>query len=155
MPNSTKKYSFTAVLEKVDKYPNAAYVSVPFNMKEIFNTRGQVKVKAAIDGIFYRGSLAPTGDGNHILGIRKEIRESLGKVHGDTVEVVFELDIEPREVELPDDFKLALSKNKKAMGKFEKLPYTHRKEYVEAIKKAKKEETRKSRIEKTILKLAE
>jgi len=54
----------------------------------------------------------------------------------------------------PPDFVRALKANKAAQAAWEKLGYTHRKEYVEAIEEAKKPETRARRIEKAIAQLA-
>lgn len=53
---------------------------------------------------------------------------------------------------IPAGFKKLLSKNK-LLPYFEKLAYTHRKEYVMWINDAKKEETRLSRMDKAIEKL--
>lgn len=60
------------------------------------------------------------------------------------------IDFQKREINLPEDFKKELIKNKKAFQNFEKLSFTHKKEYIMAILDAKKEETRKRRIQKTI-----
>jgi uncharacterized protein YdeI (YjbR/CyaY-like superfamily) len=62
---------------------------------------------------------------------------------------------ERKELVMPDEFQKALNKNKIAKAAFEKVSYSHRKEYIEYITEAKREETRLSRIEKSIEKLAE
>lgn len=51
---------------------------------------------------------------------------------------------------VPDDFVAALKKNKRAWATFENLSYSHRKEYVEWITEAKREETRKRRMRTAI-----
>ena len=56
---------------------------------------------------------------------------------------------------IPDEFKKALQKNIAAKMAFEEFSYSHKKEYVEYINEAKREETKLSRIEKSIEKLAE
>jgi uncharacterized protein YdeI (YjbR/CyaY-like superfamily) len=43
-----------------------------------------------------------------------------------------------------------LKKDKEAKAFFDKLSYTHQKEYVRWVEEAKKEETRQNRIVKTI-----
>jgi Bacteriocin-protection, YdeI or OmpD-Associated len=53
-------------------------------------------------------------------------------------------------VRLPDDLATALNKNKKAATIYESLAYSHRKEYVEWIITAKREETRTQRIKGTL-----
>jgi hypothetical protein len=130
------------------------FVCVPFDVQEVFGTRARVPVKATIDGEPYCGSLAPMG-GGHMMGVLKAIREKIGKQVGDTVHIVLEQDTEERTVEVPADLQKALNKNKTAKTFFEKLAYTHRKEYVKWIEEAKKEETRARRIEKTIEMLEE
>lgn len=61
---------------------------------------------------------------------------------------------ETKEVRLPDDLATALKKNKKLSDIFHALAYSHKKEYVEWIVTAKKEETRAARIKGTLEKLA-
>jgi uncharacterized protein YdeI (YjbR/CyaY-like superfamily) len=55
-----------------------------------------------------------------------------------------------RELIVPDYLTAALSRNKKARATFEAFSYSHKKEYVEWITDAKREETRQKRI-KTML----
>jgi uncharacterized protein YdeI (YjbR/CyaY-like superfamily) len=58
-------------------------------------------------------------------------------------------------VEVPEDFQLALDNNPKVKEVFEKFSYTHKKEYVEWIEGAKKQETRENRVKKAIEMIAE
>lgn len=60
------------------------------------------------------------------------------------------IDREKRIIRLPADLEKALRPWPKARKFFEALPFTHRKEYVEWIVSAKKEETRLTRITKTV-----
>ncbi|MBA4313645.1 MAG: hypothetical protein C0417_13555 [Chlorobiaceae bacterium] len=60
------------------------------------------------------------------------------------------VDMVNRVVTIPKDLKVAFSLNKKAAGFFDALSFTHKKEYVLWIESAKKEETRKARVAKTI-----
>lgn len=55
-----------------------------------------------------------------------------------------------RTIETPADLEKQLSRNKQTRTYFGSLSYTHRKEYIRWIEEAKKEETRKVRIVKTI-----
>lgn len=59
-----------------------------------------------------------------------------------------------KEVKLPDDMIAAFKKNKKQAEFFETLSFSNKKEYIEWIVTAKREETRKERITGTIEKLA-
>ena len=59
-----------------------------------------------------------------------------------------------KEVTVPDDLAAALSKNKKLADYFHSLAFSHKKEYIEWIVTAKREETRDNRIKGTIERLA-
>ena len=125
---------------------------VPFDVQAVYSTRAQVKVRGTVDGYPFRGSIAPYG-GKHYIVVKKEIREAIGK-GGDTVHVVMERDTEERTVAVPADLKRALAHHKAAKTAFDKLSYTHRKEYVEWIESAKKPETRERRIKQAVERLA-
>jgi hypothetical protein len=58
-----------------------------------------------------------------------------------------------KEVKLPDDLAATLKKNKKASEFFNTLSFTNKKEYIEWIVTAKREETRKERVNGTIERL--
>jgi len=59
-----------------------------------------------------------------------------------------------KEVKVPDDLAAAMKKNKKSQEFFNALSFTNKKEYIEWIVTAKREETRKERVEGTIERLA-
>jgi hypothetical protein len=146
------KQEFDAVIVAGDR--GGMWVNIPFVVEEVYGTRGQVKVKARIDGEAYRGSLAPYG-GMHRLGVLKTIREKLKKGPGDTVHVTLEPDTEPRVVDVPEDLSKALNRNRAAKEVFERLSYTHRKEFVQWIEEARKAETRAARVAKAVEMMAE
>lgn len=58
-------------------------------------------------------------------------------------------------VTVPADLKSALAKNKKAKETFDNFPYSKRRDYVEWITEAKRDETRQKRLKTTIEWLAE
>lgn len=58
-----------------------------------------------------------------------------------------------KKVKLPDELTVALKKNKKIETYFHSLAFSHKKEFIEWIVTAKKEETKMKRIEGTIDKL--
>ncbi|MBL8092249.1 MAG: YdeI/OmpD-associated family protein, partial [Anaerolineales bacterium] len=85
-----------------------------------------------------------------MLIILKDIREKIGKTFGDKIKITVELDTEPRVLELPKELIKELKKDKEAKTFFDRLSYTHQREYVLWINEAKKEETRQNRIVKAI-----
>jgi hypothetical protein len=136
---------FKAVIEA--GRAGGAFVTVPFDAKAVFGS-ARPKVTATFDGHPYRGTIAPMG-GAYLLGVLKEIRTTIGKGIGDTVQVTLEADTAPREVAVPADAAKALQAAHLTTA-FDALSYTHQKEYVNAIEEAKKPETRQRRIEAMI-----
>lgn len=59
----------------------------PLDVRAEFG-KGRVKVHAEFDGVPSDGSLVRMGTPGHIIGVKKEIREQLGKQPGDSVRVV-------------------------------------------------------------------
>jgi hypothetical protein len=142
-----KKHTFTAIIQNAGG--GGAFVEVPFDVEAAFGSK-KPKVKAMIEGVPYRGTLVRMGSECHLLLILKEIREKIGKTFGDEVKVSVEADTEPRVIEVPAELKKAFKSEKEARAFFDKLSYTHQKEYVMWINEAKREETRQNRIVKAI-----
>ncbi|MBV8905589.1 MAG: DUF1905 domain-containing protein [Acidobacteriia bacterium] len=142
-----KRYKFEATIESVAG--GGAYVSFPYDVEKEFGTKARVPVKATFDGVAYTGSLVKYGHPQHMLGILKGIREQIGKGPGDRVRVELWQDDEIRKVEVPAPFQAAMKKAS-LIASFEKLSYTHQREYCRWISEAKKEETRLKRIEKAV-----
>jgi bifunctional DNA-binding transcriptional regulator/antitoxin component of YhaV-PrlF toxin-antitoxin module len=146
----SEKMNFHAVIEDAGK--GGAFVTIPFDVEKLYGKK-RVKVLATFNGERYRGSLIRMGGPCHILGVQKAIRSRIGKSVGDTIEVTVEEDTAKREVVIPKDLKKALAENTGAMDTFHRLSYSHQKEYVEWIGKAKRMETRQDRIAQTIVRL--
>lgn len=153
--NPIKSIRFSAFIHQHESM-NAAYIEFPFSVMEVFGKKGHVKVKALFDHTAtYRGSLANMGSGCHILIVTQEIRALINKSFGETVEVEIVEDVEPRLVTVPDDVKNAFIEMPDAALIFEKLSYSHKREYIMWIDSAKKSETRTTRIVKMLNRLLE
>jgi hypothetical protein len=146
---NTDILEFEAVLDGHEGM-EALSINFPYDVETLYGTRGQVKVKVTYDGVHYRGSLAKMGHHCHFLLVRKDIRKLIGKNAGDTVWVTVQRDTEERIVEVPEDLALLLAAQPEAKTRYEKLSYTHRKEYVRWINDAKRPETRGRRLHKTV-----
>ena len=130
---------------------NAAFIEFPFSTEELFGKKGQVKIKVLLDGkIEYRGSLAKMKSNFHKIGLTQEVRKKLGKTFGESISVKLWEDKEERIVEIPDDVLEVFEKNKEAFEMYQKMSYTHRKEFMRWITEAKKPETRENRKVKLI-----
>ncbi len=85
----TKIYEFDALIEAVPE-KGGAYIRFPYDIRTEFG-KGRVKANITFDGEPYCGSIVNMGvknaDGSicYIIGIRKEIRNKIGKQPGDMV----------------------------------------------------------------------
>jgi hypothetical protein len=143
----SEKKQFHAVIQNAGG--GGAYVIVPFDVEKAFGKK-RVKIKATIQGEPYRGTLVRMGSPNHVLLILKDIREKIGKTFGDEVYIELEEDLEQRKVEIPPDLFEAFLANPTAQAFFDRLSYTHQREYVRWVEEAKRLETRLERIRRTI-----
>jgi hypothetical protein len=110
-------------------------------------------VKVTLNGEYeFVYTLAVMG-GKNMIGFSSAHRAASGFQGGDEVEITLELETAPREVELPPELVAALAADPVAAAAFEKLAFTHRKEYARAIAEAKAPETKQRRVEATIAKL--
>lgn len=86
-----RTYEFKAEIRKVPDQ-NGTYIEFPYDLRKEFG-KGRVKVHATFDGEPYEGSIVNMGlkheDGSicYIIGIRKDLREKIGKQLGDEIEV--------------------------------------------------------------------
>lgn len=86
-----KIYEFESLIYSAGD-TGGAYVLFPYDIRKEFG-RGRVKVHATFDGEPYDGRIVNMGvkneDGSicYILGLRKDIREKIGKQPGDQVRV--------------------------------------------------------------------
>ena len=143
----SQRYKFRAVIEAAGG--GGAFVTVPFDVEQAFGKK-RVKIKALIEGEPYRGTLVRMGGPEHLLLVLKDIREKIGKSFGDEIEIELEEDTEPRQVEVPQDLKDVMESDPEAQEFFKHLSYTHQKEYVKWIEEAKQDQTRQSRILRTV-----
>ena len=135
------------------EWGSGSLVEFPFDPLELFGTVGRIPVVVEFDGVPYQGTMLKYGTEKHIIILVKKIREAIGKQAPDVVHVKVELDADKREVDIPDDVQLALTENPPSNEKFQKLAFTHQKEYMRWIEESKKPETRQRRVEKMIQEL--
>jgi hypothetical protein len=129
------------------------FIPVPFDPKAVFG-RVRAPVKVTLNGYQYRSTIAAMG-GAACIPLRKSNREAAGLTGGETLRVKIELDTEVREVQVPADLERELRANKAAREKWQALSYSHKREHVEALEGAKKEETRARRLANTMRLLRE
>ena len=126
---------------------DATGITIPFDVEQVFGAK-RVPVIVKINGAKHLSTIIRMG-GKYVVGIPKIFREAAKVKAGDLIKVTLEKDTAKRTVEIPKDFNDAMKKAK-VTDVFEKMSYTHQKEYVNAVNDAKKEETRNRRIGKNI-----
>ena len=141
---------FEAPLVAADR--GGAFVEVPPDVIAELGGGGRIKVRARFDGVPYEGSVVSMG-GTKVIGVLKGIRTELGKSPGDPITVELERDEAERVVDVPDDLATALRKARRRPA-FDRLSYSHQREYVLWIDEAKKPETRARRITQTVERLS-
>ncbi len=146
-----KKQRFKVQLEG-HATSQATGITIPFDVHEAFGAR-RVPVRGTINGHPYRSTVFSMG-GCYMMAVNRELREGAKAKAGDTVTVVMERDEEPRVVTPPAELARALRANKAAKATWDKLSYTHRKEWARSVEEAKRPETRARRVEKAIEELA-
>jgi hypothetical protein len=124
----------------------ATGIAVPEEIVNALASGRRPRVKVTVGGHTYRTTVAPMG-GRFFVPLSAENREAAGVAAGDEVDVVCEPDTEPREVVVPADLQAALEQHD-ASAAFDRLSYSHRKEWVRWVEEAKKAETRERRIAK-------
>ncbi|MDQ3654345.1 MAG: YdeI/OmpD-associated family protein [Chloroflexota bacterium] len=127
----------------------ATGVEVPAEIVEALGAGKKPSVHVTINGFSYRSSVASMG-GTFMLPVSAERREAAGIAAGDEVAVELELNISPREVDVPPDFAAALDLDHDARTFFDGLSYSNRLRHVLAIEGAKTPETRQRRIAKAL-----
>jgi len=152
MTNKTRSFTpgdgpfrFKVKLEGDGKTQVAA-LRPPFDVPTVFGTKARVPVRGTINGAPFRSSLCNMG-GGHFMVVNRELREAGNCAAGDTVDVVIERDTQPRTVAVPPFLKKIIDADPKAQKTWDSYSYTHKKEWVNAIAGAKKEETKQKRVD--------
>jgi hypothetical protein len=136
---------FDAAIEAAPAGTGGAFVRLPAEAADVFATRARFPVTVTFDGVAYRGSTMPMGDGTFCVGVTKAIRTQLGAGIGDTVHVVLDRDEGERTVDIPEELAAALAADPDAGVAFAQLSFSHRREYAAWVGEAKKPETRERR----------
>jgi hypothetical protein len=138
-------HRFQAVLGAED---SGVFIEVPLDVPAVFG-RARPAVRVTVNGHPFRSTVAVYGS-RYYLPVKREFREAAGVAAGDRVEVELEADEEPRTVEPPADLAAALAADPAARAAFDRLSFTHRREYVEWVTGARRPETRRRRVQQAV-----
>lgn len=141
-----KKYQ----LERFSGKGGWTYISLPEIPKDKEAAFGTVKVRGMIDGYELSDVNLMSFSGVLIMAVRAEIRKAIGKEEGDYVHVKLYKDTGI--FQIPDDFKQRLT-DEGVFDIFKSYKKWEQRMCIKWIFSAKREETVKERITKTIFKL--
>ncbi len=144
-PEFVPEHTFDAVLE-LESENGGVYFLVPPTVDTTSGPRGPLKVRVRIDGFPLQTALSTLTDGTPGIVVPRVVRNAVGKTWGHTVHVELARDTAPRQVSVPEDFADALLITSGAREKFERLSYSHQREYVRWVEAAKKDDTRRKRV---------
>ena len=153
----SRTQTFTALLDHEDEGSGSTgFFEVPATVVDaIGQGRKRPPVVATINGYDLRTTIS-VYDGRYFIPARKEVRAAAGGIkHGDHVTIHMRLDDAPRVMEPPPELEKLLKKDTSARTAWEKLSYSHKKEYVQWITEAKREETKTRRLEQAVVMLRE
>jgi hypothetical protein len=146
--------SFQATLVRPDQPGAWTYLVVPFDVRQVFGSAAQVRVKGTLGGVSFHSTLLPRGGGTHILVVNKTLRDRTAVKPGDSVQVTIEREEAPVEelagVDIPEELGQALRRDPRARESFERLAPSHRKEYVRWVDEARRAETRTRRAARAV-----
>ena len=145
------KYEFDAEIKRLEGKIQWSVFYFPESALECFGSKGNIPFKITVDGHPFDHMLLGSRNG-HYLVYNEFIRRAVGKDMGDCVHVTLEKDEQPRVFTVPSYLETILRDNG-VLDIFLKQPDYLKREQVNKIELAKKEETKTNRINKLVTEL--
>jgi Bacteriocin-protection, YdeI or OmpD-Associated/Domain of unknown function (DUF1905) len=139
---------FDAVLEEAARGPGCG-IRLPFDPKDEFGA-ARAPIAVSVNGAQAFRTTVAVYSGIAWVGLRRDQQSAMNVQVGDRVHVAVVPDDRPRVVDLPPELVDALTSDTRAREAFDRLSYTHRKEYARWVGDAKREPTRLARAEKAV-----
>ncbi|WP_438432737.1 YdeI/OmpD-associated family protein [Gorillibacterium sp. sgz500922] len=144
-------YEFDSEIKRLDGKIKWNVIYFPYSAKEVFHTNGKVPVQIVVDGHEFEHTLLPSKNG-HYLVYNERIRSSVQKQLGDQLHVSLQKCETNRTVAVPD-YLTAILEEQRGLNAFLRQPDYLKREQINFIEAAKKEETKNNRIQALIHKL--
>jgi hypothetical protein len=141
--------SLTFKTTLVKRGPGVAVVLDDAQVQAVGEGAKRFPVAATINGYTWRSTVVRMR-GEFLLGLSKEVRANAGVEADEEVDVTLELDLAQRTVDVPKALADALDGDDEARAAYERLAYTHRKEFARWVQEAKQDQTRERRVAKTV-----
>ena len=114
-----------------------------------------IPVQGQVEGLPLKSTLSPRGGGSYRLHIHSNIWRKLHIDAGDSVEVMLQVDREPRDPALPHDFAGGLAEEPRALATFNSLTPALRSQIVPYVDMAKHANAREKRIRLMVKRMLE
>jgi hypothetical protein len=147
------RFEFDSEIKRLEGKIKWSVVYFPYSALEHFGSKGNIPVCITVDGHEFDHTLLPSKNG-HYLVYNEFIKQAVGKNLGDIVRVTLEKDTKKREVIIPAHIEIIL-KEAGRLELFNKQPDYIKREQINHIEIAKKEEARTSRMNTLIKRLDE
>ncbi|MEK4508253.1 YdeI/OmpD-associated family protein [Paenibacillus sp. FSL K6-2524] len=144
-------YEFDSEIKMLEGKMKWKVVYFPYSVREIFNTNGKVSIQILVDGHEFDHTLLPSKNGHYFV-YNEFIRRAVQKELGDTLHVTLKKCEENRIIVVPDYITKILEEHH-ILNTFSKQPDYIKREQINHIELAKKEETKNNRILALISKL--
>jgi hypothetical protein len=144
--------TFTGKVVSPDGQGSQSFIELPAELVEKLGRGKKPPVKVTMKGYTLRTTVAVYG-GQYFVGVRREVREAAGIVFDEPIEITVELDSDERTVDIPPDLFAVFEADPSLRSAFDRLSFTARREMAESISGAKREETRRQRLERALAQL--
>ena len=147
------RFEFDGEIKMLEGKIKWSVIYFPYSAPEHFGSKGNIPVCVTVDGHRFDHTLLPSKNG-HYLVYNEFIKRAVGKGPGDIVHVILEKDGKKREVIIPGYIGEAL-KNAGVLELFLEQPDYIKREQLNYIEVAKKEETKANRIAALVKRFSE
>jgi hypothetical protein len=148
---TTSKIRFSATLFRpvmTAKAVTWTFLILPKGASAKLPSRGMTSVEGTFNGLAFRATLEPDGKGGHWLKVDRKLREAAGAEAGELVSLEIATLAKEPEPKVPADLRKALAAaHQKARTVWSDITHIARRDWIQWIESAKREETRLKRIE--------
>jgi hypothetical protein len=124
------------------------FLTLPSDANAKLPSQGMTSVEGTFNGLAFRATLEPDGQGGHWLKVDRKLREAAGAEAGNVVSLEIAPVAEEPEPRVPADLRNALAAaHPKALAAWSDITPVARRDWIQWIESAKREETRLKRIE--------
>jgi hypothetical protein len=147
MKEGARKIRFKArLLRPADKHATWTFLVLPKAASAKLKTRASAAVEGTANGVPFRAALAPDGRGSPWLKVPRKLREGAGAEPGDVVTLEIARSGKEPEARIPPDLRKALAAAPKAKALWSEITPAARRDWIDWITSAKREETRARRV---------